>query len=168
MTTTLSATEVQLRVIGGDRAGTTIPVTGPEFVIGRDPDCQLRPVSSQVSRRHAQIDINEDVVTIRDLGSRNGTILNGKAVSRPTGLQDGDSVIVGPLRLVVAIATSAEAQIEEGTNAPKARASEEVVDEGSIFDDGSPGDSDDVAMGDTVSADDIKEVIDSFMSRREA
>ena len=56
-------------------------MSGPEFIVGRAPECKLRPNSDMVSRRHCMITYGEGKATIRDLGSRNGTLLNGERIS---------------------------------------------------------------------------------------
>lgn len=98
-----SPLKVRLRVVRGQHAGEKIRVRGPAFIIGRDPECQLRPNSPLVSRRHAMIDIEDQRVVLCDLGSRNGTLRNGEPLAGPTSLQDGDRVEVGPLLFAVSI-----------------------------------------------------------------
>jgi len=48
-----------------------------------------------VSRNHAQITIDENGATLADLGSKNGTVLNGVAISEPTPLADGAVIVLG-------------------------------------------------------------------------
>lgn len=103
MSASLSGPEVLLQIASGSNAGQTIRVDGPAFAIGRDPECQLRPRSPEVSRRHAEIDIEGDRVILRDLGSRNGTLVNGEPISGPKPLEDGDRIMVGPLQFVATI-----------------------------------------------------------------
>ena len=98
-----SSPKVRLHVASGSHAGESIRVRGPSFAIGREPDCQLRPNSPEVSRRHAQIDIQDEAVVLRDLGSRNGTLVNGEPVAGPRPLEDGDRITVGPLLFVLSI-----------------------------------------------------------------
>ena len=100
--------KVQLIVVQGKPEGKVIPLTGPTFKIGRGETCHLRPNSEQVSREHAEFTINGDVVTVADLGSRNGTLVNGKALTTGTcQLKDRDLVQVGPLTFAVSIEKSA-------------------------------------------------------------
>src|SRR5689334_5972832 len=96
--------KVQLVVVRGKPEGKVIPLTVPKFKIGRGETCHLRPTSEQVSREHAEFELHGDILTVRDLGSRNGTLVNGKALtSGPCTLQDRDLVQVGPLTFAVAI-----------------------------------------------------------------
>jgi predicted component of type VI protein secretion system len=79
-------------------------LVGPKFKIGRGETCHLRPNSEQVSREHAEFTIEGDAVIVRDLGSRNGTLVNGKALTTDScQLKDHDLVQVGPLTFAVSI-----------------------------------------------------------------
>jgi pSer/pThr/pTyr-binding forkhead associated (FHA) protein len=71
-------------------------------VIGRRHDCDLRIPLMSVSRRHCQFNRDEGVLKIRDLGSRNGTYLNGKRIDEAV-IQAGDYIEVGPLKFVLQI-----------------------------------------------------------------
>ena len=98
----------QLIVVQGKLEGKKIPLVGPVFRIGRGETCHLRPNSAQVSREHAEFTITPEGVTVRDLGSRNGTLVNGKALTRAQMLKDRDVVQVGPLAFSVSIAGAPE------------------------------------------------------------
>lgn len=95
--------KVQLIVVQGKPEGKTIPLTGPVFRVGRDPSCHLRPSSDQVSRLHAEISITSDSVLVKDLGSRNGTFLNGRTLSGPAQVKSGDLIKIGHLTFAVSI-----------------------------------------------------------------
>ena len=95
--------KVKLIVVQGKPEGKSIPLTGPNFKIGRGETCHLRPNSEMVSREHAEISILVDRVTVKDLGSRNGTLLNGKVIAKEESVANGDLVQVGPLTFAVAI-----------------------------------------------------------------
>ena len=95
--------DVQLIVVQGKHQGKTIPLRGPVFRIGRGETCHLRPNSAQVSREHAEFVVTGDTVSVRDLGSRNGTLVNGKALTAPCVLKDRDVVMVGPLTFAVSL-----------------------------------------------------------------
>ena len=69
---------------------------GTTFV-GRDRDCAVRVDSHTVSRRHARIVVTPQETTIEDLGSKNGTMVNGARISQPIALKDGDEIHVGSL-----------------------------------------------------------------------
>jgi pSer/pThr/pTyr-binding forkhead associated (FHA) protein len=96
--------KVQLIVVRGKPEGKVIPLAGSKFKIGRGETCHLRPNSEQVSREHAEFTIESNAVIVRDLGSRNGTLVNGKALTtEPCKLKDRDLVQVGPLTFAVQI-----------------------------------------------------------------
>jgi predicted component of type VI protein secretion system len=94
--------QVRLKIAQGSKAGTEIKIPSPECVIGRGDDCHLRTQSDAVSRRHCVIRTTDNEVTIRDLGSRNGTFVNGEPVSQePAVLLNGDHLRIGPLEFEV-------------------------------------------------------------------
>lgn len=95
--------KVQLIVVQGKPEGKVIPLVGPIFKIGRGETCHLRPTSEQVSREHAEFTISGSSVAVRDLGSRNGTLVNGKALTESYTLKHRDLVQVGPLTFAVSI-----------------------------------------------------------------
>jgi pSer/pThr/pTyr-binding forkhead associated (FHA) protein len=96
--------KVQLVVVRGKPEGKVIPLLGQSFKIGRGETCHLRPNSEQVSREHAEFSIVGEVITVKDLGSRNGTLVNGKALTTEAcQLKDRDLVQVGPLTFAVSI-----------------------------------------------------------------
>jgi nitrite reductase (NADH) large subunit len=78
---------------------TSVEVSGP-LVIGREGD-GLRLDDPGVSRRHALIEPDGDGVRLTDLGSRNGTFVNGAPVHGATPLRGGDRIVVGNTLLVV-------------------------------------------------------------------
>jgi len=98
--------EVKLVVIGGKNAGREIPVSGDKFFIGRAEDCQLRPGSPSVSRHHCVIVVEPGTVSIRDLGSSNGTHVNGQKVHGTRPLKAGDRLKIGPLEFEVQLTVS--------------------------------------------------------------
>jgi predicted component of type VI protein secretion system len=89
--------KLSLVVAQGVHSGKVIPVTASEFVIGRDPQCQLRPASPAVSKQHCAISIRDGKVFIRDCGSTNGTFINDEQVTAEREVKAGDRVRVGPL-----------------------------------------------------------------------
>src|SRR5262245_16963926 len=68
------------------------------LVVGRDPECQLHDLDPLLSRRHAEFVPSAQGVTIRDLDSRNGILVNGNKVPHHA-LQPGDVVQLGHLNL---------------------------------------------------------------------
>jgi pSer/pThr/pTyr-binding forkhead associated (FHA) protein len=102
--------KAQLVVVRGKPEGKVIPLVGQSFKIGRGETCHLRPNSEQVSREHAEFSIIGEVISVKDLGSRNGTLVNGKALTTDScQLKDRDLVQVGPLTFAVSILETAVA-----------------------------------------------------------
>ena len=80
-------------------AGQAHPITSRSFVIGRSRECDLRVSDGNASRRHAEITREGDTFVLVDLGSTNGTELNGRRVTREE-LADGDTITIGATDLV--------------------------------------------------------------------
>jgi predicted component of type VI protein secretion system len=99
--------KLNLVVAQGVHQGKTIPITVAEFRIGRDPDCQLRPASPSISKKHCSIIIREERVFLKDFGSTNGTFVNNEQVAGECELKDGDYLKAGPLDFTVKIEASA-------------------------------------------------------------
>jgi DNA-binding winged helix-turn-helix (wHTH) protein len=76
-----------------------------ENTIGRDPQCAVWLDASGVSRRHAQIRTvaGDDAVLLQDLGSKNGTLVNGLPITGQVRLTDGAEVQIGPVTLTVRV-----------------------------------------------------------------
>jgi pSer/pThr/pTyr-binding forkhead associated (FHA) protein len=119
--------DVKLRVLSGKHAGKSIKITKPEFVIGRGEDCQLRVGSDMISRRHSMFSLSEAKFAVQDLGSKNGTLVNGVRIDAPHDLSTGDTVEIGPLKFKIELigapaAEPAAAQVEAQAAAKPAAA----------------------------------------------
>lgn len=90
--------EAHLVVLEGKHLGAKVRLPATQFVIGRDPSCHLRPVSTDVSKFHCAIARMGNRVLLRDLNSTNGTFLNDQPVSGTTAVHNGDVLRVGPLQ----------------------------------------------------------------------
>ncbi len=77
------------------------------FAIGRHASCQLSLDDPLVSRRHALFDVGPDSVTVEDLQSRNGVIVNGRRVDGRQLLRVGDRVLIGSQELTLLSAQAA-------------------------------------------------------------
>lgn len=69
-------------------------------VLGRSPACRVTLEDPLVSREHARLSVRGDVVSVQDLGSRNGTLVNGEKLTAPRQLSDGDRIRVGTQEFV--------------------------------------------------------------------
>src|SRR5260370_2661456 len=72
-----------------------------QFVVGRSAGCQLSLDDPLVSRRHAVLAVSADRVTVEDLQSRNGVIVNGVHITGQTPLQPGDRIVIGSQELTL-------------------------------------------------------------------
>jgi pSer/pThr/pTyr-binding forkhead associated (FHA) protein len=89
-----------LQWAGDDDSPTQADLADGDITIGRSSDCDIVLPSDAVSRRHARIHVQGDDVEIRDLGSRNGTIVNGKTID-VAPLVPGDQVRIGSTAMLV-------------------------------------------------------------------
>ena len=72
-----------------------------EFAVGRSAECQLSLDDPLVSRRHALLVVGEGEVTVEDLQSRNGVVVNGQRIAGRTPLQPGDKISIGSQELTL-------------------------------------------------------------------
>lgn len=109
--------KVSLVVASGVHQGKIVPIVGSQFLVGRDPQCQLRPASQAVSKQHCAIIIRDGNVYLKDFGSTNGTTLNEAVVqNEERQVKNSDSLKIGPLDFTVRI--EATIPIEDGTPLP--------------------------------------------------
>jgi pSer/pThr/pTyr-binding forkhead associated (FHA) protein len=94
-----------LRFLSGKYQGGEFPIPDEgEVVVGRSSELDMVLIEDMVSRKHAKISVGGGHVTIADLGSTNGTFVNGERVKRPLRLREGDRILIGNsiLKLIVA------------------------------------------------------------------
>jgi pSer/pThr/pTyr-binding forkhead associated (FHA) protein len=85
-----------LRFISGKYQGGEFPVRlNREIIIGRSSDLDMVLVEDMVSRRHAKISSSDQDVFIQDLGSTNGTFVNGEKIAGRARLSEGDRILLG-------------------------------------------------------------------------
>ena len=94
--------DVNLVLLKNDGSHKFFSLPSSVTVIGRRHSCDLCIPLMSVSKRHCQLNFDEGVLRIRDLGSRNGTYLNGKRIDEAV-VQAGDSIKIGPLTFVLQI-----------------------------------------------------------------
>lgn len=97
-----------------------IPLRRPVQVIGRQTDCQIRLPSSAVSRHHCEVTVDDGKVSVRDLGSSNGTYVNKRRVTQ-ADVSPGDLIAVGEMVFVVRV-----------DGRPAAIDSEDVIEDGQV------------------------------------
>ena len=80
-----------------------------EFAIGRRPECQLSLDDPLVSRKHALLVVGPESVLIKDLGSRNGVVVNGTKIDTSRVLLDGDRIVIGSQEMTIMARPAAQA-----------------------------------------------------------
>lgn len=115
--------KLNLLVSVGKAAGKMIPITIPQFIVGRDPQCHLRPASAVISKRHCALTIRDGRAYIKDFDSTNGTLVNDQRIEGEVELHDDDSLKIGPLSFIVKIETSVP--VDKPTPPPKTKGGEE-------------------------------------------
>jgi len=84
----------KLYVVNGLMMGETFEITAPVTILGRAADSNVVVTDDKVSRHHCRIVVENDSLILEDLGSSNGTYVNGRSVTK-TRLVDGDEIRVG-------------------------------------------------------------------------
>jgi len=87
--------QFQLTMRSGPTPGAVYPLEGELITIGRDPSNTLTIADAEVSRHHARLTAQGGKFVLEDLGSTNGTFVNGKRLSAPYVLRSGDVVSFG-------------------------------------------------------------------------
>jgi hypothetical protein len=109
----------RLRIVAGPSSGSELPIAQGITVIGRAPaaapglrgEAYLILLDSDISRRHAELRRTGDVVMLTDLGSTNGTLVNGAPLRVPAALLPGDRVRIGSAELVYELSRAVSAPI---------------------------------------------------------
>lgn len=124
-----------LLLLTGPKAGSRHEVAA-ELILGRSPSCEIPLDDEKVSRRHARIELRAGETWLSDLGSKNGTFLNGVAVAQKVTLRGGDQVQIGETTIVFEPDTSG-ALSEQSPGDLRSTPLEEVLPlagvEGAIF-----------------------------------
>ncbi|MBN1477453.1 SpoIIE family protein phosphatase [Candidatus Sumerlaeota bacterium] len=89
-----------LRVISGPQGGMTFPLIGEFIMLGREPRLGIKIADPMVSRHHAVLSFDQDAAILEDIGSTNGTFLNGAPVEMEIVLQSGDEIRMGSTRMI--------------------------------------------------------------------
>ena len=103
-----------LRFISGKYQGGEFPLArDAEIIIGRGGELDIVLVEDMVSRKHAKLNTTDDKIVIQDLGSTNGTFVNGEKIKRAR-LKEGDRVLIGTsiLKLISSAAPAAQSGAE--------------------------------------------------------
>lgn len=95
--------DVKLIMFREDGSRRDFPLAEGTTVIGRNEESGIRIPLAIVSRRHAEIDVDEDGAVLKDLGGANGTYLNNRKVEDEEDLEGGDQIMIGPVVFTVVI-----------------------------------------------------------------
>ena len=89
-----------------------IELNAGEFVVGRSSECQLAFDDALISRRHACCVTSEGGVTVEDLQSRNGVLVNGERITTRVNLQHGATIRIGGQELMLAVLGAADVEVD--------------------------------------------------------
>ena len=89
------APQFQLVMRSGPTPGATFSLEGDQLIIGRDTASSIAINDAEVSRKHARLTFQGGKYVIEDLGSTNGTFVNGQRLASPAVLKSGDVVSLG-------------------------------------------------------------------------
>ncbi len=129
-----SAKQYALRFISGKYQGGEFPLpNNKEVVVGRSSELDVVLVEDMVSRRHTKLTVSGDQIFIQDLGSTNGTFVNGEKIKRAR-LQEGDRILIGTsiIKLVSSDLPSGEPKVKLEDVAAGRRSSQVRTMSGSI------------------------------------
>jgi predicted component of type VI protein secretion system len=104
----------------GKMQGQILEIKLAQFLVGRDPQCHLRPASALISKRHCALLQRDGKVFVRDFDSTNGTFVNDQPVKGEVELQHDNQLKIGPLLFGVRI--EAAAPVNRPTPPPPTRA----------------------------------------------
>jgi hypothetical protein len=89
--------------------------TGSDIIVGRDLDCECKLEDATISARHVRLSYHHNQWWVEDLGSRNGTSLNGDRLTTPTIIVNGDTIKCGQTILKVILNDSVTRPLEENS-----------------------------------------------------
>lgn len=117
--------DVTLVLVRDSGKTTAVPMKRARMVIGRKPECEIRIPRPEVSREHCEIRVDGGRLLVRDLGSSNGTLIDGKRISGETAVPAGSVLTIGPATFVIQIdgqpaTIDAAAALRRGAAAPAA------------------------------------------------
>jgi len=115
----MAGTSYQLTIQVGPNPGKTFPLNKPEMVIGRDLTVDIVVNDVEVSRKHAHLIAQQGGYLLEDLGSTNGTVVNGLRLTSPYLLHPGEQIMLGEHVTLVFEATPID---PEATQVPIAAA----------------------------------------------
>ena len=121
----MAAQPYELKMRSGPNPGMTFPLEQKEILVGRDLGNDMTIGDPEVSRRHARFFMRDDNFFVEDLGSTNGTFLNGERISSPKQLRVGDVITLG--ENVVLVFQKPSFDLDATVVSPQAPQEEEFV-----------------------------------------
>lgn len=118
-----------LIVLTGKYKGKRVKLTDAETVIGRDESAKIRIATQELSRQHCLLIVSDAGVLVRDLGSRNGTFINGMPIAEETLLKAGDTLTTGPMSFELEGGGSSSRKSAAPTSAKKGKADPKTTDD---------------------------------------
>ena len=129
--------KIRFKIVEGPGTGREFEMPLPKCLIGRNADCHVRPRSEAISRHHCAVYVRGAKVFVRDLGSRNGTHVNGRPVPSECELTSGDELRLGPLVLQIQIDSRSQVLSAEVLQRAKMTAAGHPSGASSMLDDSS-------------------------------
>ena len=121
----MAAQPYKLKMRSGPNPGMTFPLEQEEILLGRDLANDITIGDPEVSRRHARFFMRDDNIFVEDLGSTNGTFLNGERISSPKQLRVGDVITLG--ENVVLVFEKLSVDMDATSVSPQAPQEEEMM-----------------------------------------
>jgi pSer/pThr/pTyr-binding forkhead associated (FHA) protein len=119
--------KVKLVLLRGEQRVREIPVNLPVAIIGRGAGADIRIMSHEISRHHCRLKIRDDVISVKDLGSANGTSVNGQQILDKEELHHGDLLQLGQVSLLVEVEALKALPVDESEVPDGAVVTEGVV-----------------------------------------
>ena len=123
---------IKLLVVGGETSKKEVTLRRPRTVVGRKKGCKIRIQSEAVSRIHCSLVTQGGRLTAKDLGSSNGTFVNGHPIKEQV-LQAGDTLQIGPIKFQVQIIGSPTAGDRPAASEPEPTVSVPIDDDEVVF-----------------------------------
>ena len=106
---------VGMKLVHGKPHGACLHFREGIFLVGRAPECHIRPNSELVSPRHCLLRIHGHHVHVQDLGSANGTFVNGNLLQGEREVVDGDVLQLGPVVLQIVQSEDGKVSVSSGS-----------------------------------------------------
>lgn len=121
----------KLLILTGKHRGKLLTLPDRDVIVGRSEECNITLKTDEVSRRHCRLSKRDGQLCVKDLGSRNGTVVNGVEVTGEKTLAHGDELQIGPMRFRVQLQAPAAGGVSAAP-APAGAAGDSQADEDSI------------------------------------